>query len=293
MNSHGNVVCGMECFPPSKLKASWLSNGEYSSKANNKQTEKHWVNGFTQKNYIEAIGDKFPRAYFNYKHVIDELSEGVVFINIRNISEVFCSFDSRANNKEDSWRAGMIWFFAYIEFLHLLAISSSHASNNVYFVNYNYLMGLDTRKEAAEQIFRLIDVDMSDGVKSFLEKSELRTRSSIEMSRPTNDLHNKILSLNHYIEIEKLFAPVTIVQTSLLADQINRVSDMALVDIEQNIEIYEEVISSLCKDNKDFINVWNETMLPIYMKSFESKHLTKLVSIVNECLLVTGLAESE
>lgn len=198
LNSHPEVFCGLEAFPPHKLDVDMLSPNEFISGAYTDAARNDAAKTLVGKSAsLVAIGDKYPRSYFNQDAYRPNLERAVGIVVIRDPGEVFASFDQRAQNPEDDWHPGMRWPVAYLEHLALFDFISTLSDCALWAVGYKQMTDPDQRFKCADRIFGMLDLQRTRSVTRFLEASVKRTVESRRRVRIMSPVQKRLLATRH------------------------------------------------------------------------------------------------
>lgn len=165
LNWHPAVFCGIERFPLESVDQSYFTREMVNDKSiptahfeTNRDTLK-------EKAQLEAIGDKGPRYFYRLAGSENIFSDTRLIFIIRDIAEVFQSWNSRATNPDDrSWHRGQTGIFSYLDYLQLLHTFNEIQSNHDSIVlSYEQLFYGDPARQhqVIDQLFDFIGAKRS------------------------------------------------------------------------------------------------------------------------------------
>lgn len=250
VSSHPNAICLHEAFQSINFEREFLNLEAVSAGLRiNSDKERERVTTLIKqrKNQIRALGDKMPRAFYHMDRILNQMGGAPLFFLIRNPSEVFSSFDARANNEKDSWQSWMIWLCAYLEqIISIIKFLELKGRGNWTFVSYSYLTGSNTKVKAAERIFDMLRLELKPEVEAFVIRSEKQSESSRSRSRNYTDLQIQLLELPHMQAYKCL--DIDIRYTRDVASQLSRfrkVIELLQVDIEKHSDLFRGIRDSI------------------------------------------------
>lgn len=197
-NSHPEVFCGLEAFPPHKLSVEQLSADRFRQGGYTESARNHAEQVLSNKpGELAAIGDKYPRSYFKPDEYRKELAKARGFLAIRTACEVFFSFDRRALDPDDHWHSGMRWPVAYLEYLAVFEFIRSLETGRIWALGYRHLTDPEARFDFARSLFECIDCRLTEPVEGFLKASVERTLQSRRRERTPSPLQEALMETEH------------------------------------------------------------------------------------------------
>lgn len=256
MNSHPEVYCGPESYLARNFKVEDLEPAAFISKAKRKTARLHAQSHLLAKGQLKAIGNKTPQSYFSFNNVAKQMRGGTIFFCLRDPAEVFLSWDLRANDKQDNlWHAGMIWLIAYIEMIYSLQKLAECKADNIILINYKYLIGLESRAEAAADCFKFLGVDLTPEVHQFLEESAFATKRSLNRQRIYNSSQLSILNSESMLAYRQLINDITLSPLERQKEVVKTCLDCFRDDNREGNYRVKKIMDEL-KDNQQFSDYW-------------------------------------
>ena len=165
LNWHPNVFCGIERFPLAKVNQSYFCRESVNDES---IPSAHYLRNKTaleEKTRLDAIGDKGPRYFYRLADSGMEFSDTKLIFIIRNIADVFNSWNARAFNENDqSWHRGQTAVFAYLDNLQLLStLSRIRRSHESIVIGYEELFygSTTTQHDIIDETFDFIGAPRS------------------------------------------------------------------------------------------------------------------------------------
>lgn len=250
LNSHPNVLCGMESIEPRYINKDFFNNtssfiGAMASARAVEYARLH----LEGKSEILSIGEKYPAAYFCFDHIVSQFQDGVIFFLIRNPLDVFYSWDKRAFDVDDNWGSLRNWFCAFLDIIYSLEILSKSTFNNIYLINYDYLINAETREAAARNVFKVLGFELNELVDFFLKDSLVISNNSKKLVRvPTRD-QASLLDLDCMIMYKKMISDIKITP-------LNQQLQIVLSDVLQGVELECSMNNIRPLVMKETLNYW-------------------------------------
>ena len=201
LNWHPAVFCGIERFPLATVDQSFFTR---ESVIDESIPSAHFVRNkavLEEKNRLNAIGDKGPRYFYRLAGSASEFADMKLIFIIRNITDVFYSWNKRAFNENDkSWHRGQTGVFAYLDYLQLLfTLNRICTSHDSIVISYEDLFFNEPSKQhdIIEQLFDFIGAPRSNQEHENFDGEAAKRRSlaknkaelSIEESEFLNHVH--------------------------------------------------------------------------------------------------------
>ena len=230
-----------------------------------------------------AFGDKNPRSYYNYEHILREMRGGVVFICLRDAQEIFNSWDARARNPNDNlWDPGLNWFIAYLEIVALQHVMAEHDLSNVYLVNYSHLVRPETRIDATRQVFELLGLVPERETEDFLSVSLKKTITVLEKKRGRSSAQNEILNTSHMRCYAELLDGIDITPVVAVKTKLEEFSNRLQSEDRRFRGVFDDIVREL-EDDAPFKATWAKTT-DMMKECFAAPPLIDLVNRTDELL---------
>jgi len=121
LNWHPSVFCGIERFPLESVDQSYFTREMVNDESIPTAHFERNRDTLKSKAQLDAIGDKGPRYFYRLAGSEKAFSDTRLVFIIRDIAEVFQSWNSRATNPNDlSWHRGQTGVFSYLDYMQLL-----------------------------------------------------------------------------------------------------------------------------------------------------------------------------
>jgi len=281
VNSHPRALCGVENFAPGRLQAQWFEIENFLEPILHDSTRSFCAQQLRRKPDLLALGDKFPRAYLHYEHLMEELKAAVFFVIFRDPVEVFCSWDARAADSEDHWDSGRNWVIAYLEMTLLLKQLKRRVADQMFLVSYAHLVGAESRKEAANQILTLLNLAFHPSIDGFLNDSLPRTQRSMEKPRASNGAQDLLLSMPHMrFYASELVGPLGVAPVRECGALIDEFCNLLGLDVDRNAETFSASIARSLDSghSTDYLKNYLQENREVYQKA----GLGELIELVNQ-----------
>lgn len=248
LNSHPNVFCGRERFSIEGASEKIFNEACIADRSiPNLFHYEHNLAVLKEKINLKAIGDKIPLYYINMNSIQEK------FTNLKNISilrrmeDVFCSWNTRANNKNDvSWRRdqyGILSFFNYLSLLKMLAQKN-------YALDY-FVLGYETlliennynTKRVLDELFSYLGVEASPEVIKYFNDHSAYRESIAQAKREISSQEEKFIN---QFELNTLF------------DYVNQTGFLRFTDVQP---VAEEIQTKLWNSSEDWLNEAAKIML--------------------------------
>lgn len=272
----------MESFPPNMLRKDSLSREHFVEHIDGDRAmaKAFAAEKLQKKPDVAIIGDKFPRGYLELDRLARQFPQIAIIVCQRQPGEVFSSWNRRAEDESDAnWQRGQIWLFAYLEMLYLASVLAHLDCRNVFILGYEFLVGLDTRDDAAKAIFELFSLSATESVVRFLETSQAVTKTSLARERILDDWPTSILKTPHMQRYRELTLGTRLQPSRLLRSGFAEVVDLLEKDSNDIRKIAREAAIQY-RNSPDFVREWL-IMRETYSRAFHVPFLERLFAEID------------
>ncbi len=249
LNSHEKVVCGLELMTGESFEARFLYDFPGKMPADSQRKE-IYRRQLKSKVKASCFGDKLPKGYLHLKHIVDEINEGPVFFLLRDMPEVFLSWDMRSNNPSDEmWPYGMNWIFAYLH--HAIALSEikSAGYKHLHLVNYHRLTDLEERHAMSKSIFEVFGFELTQGVESFLHDVTARTMKIATKSRVPTTQQLAVIEQDFAVEYARFVSDIRVRPfDEEISSRIDYLLQLFESDVRRHLPFWESLFEEQKKD---------------------------------------------
>lgn len=184
LNWHPNVFCGIERFPLATVDQSYFCRESVNDES---IPSAHYLRNKTvleEKTRLDAIGDKGPRYFYRLAGSGMAFSDTKLIFIIRNIADVFNSWNARAFNENDqSWHRGQTAVFAYLDNLQLLStLNRIRTSHECVVISYEDLFfgSTETQHDIIDRTFDFLGAPRSVEVHQNFDGESNKRRSLLK-----------------------------------------------------------------------------------------------------------------
>ena len=245
LNWHPTVFCGIERFPLATVE-----QADFCREAVNDESipSAHYSRNkavLEDKPRLDAIGDKGPRYFYRLAGSAKDFSDTKLVFIVRNIADVFNSWNARAFNENDmSWHRGQTGVFSYLDLLQMLfAMNQVQETHDAIIVSYEELFfGESSRQHLIiDQVFEFLDAPRSEAVHQSFD-AETAKRLSLKKKKP--DLSKQEFDFIDLVKLTPLYSRLAESDGVIAVNQLDTLTRVQLQDFHER---RHEILTALDK----------------------------------------------
>lgn len=233
LNWHPEVFCGIERFPLEAVNQSFFTRESVNDESIPTAHFERNRDILKEKIKLHAIGDKGPRYFYKLAGSENEFSETKLIFIIRDIAEVFQSWNSRASNPiDDSWHRGQTGIFSYLDYLQLLfTLNRIHDNHDSLVISYEDMFFAEPAKQhlIIDRIFDFIGAPHSAQTHENFDAESAKRMSLKKKKAKLSDEESAFLNL---VNLNPLFSHLEESSGVTSATELRTLSNTLLEDFK-------------------------------------------------------------
>ncbi len=285
LNGHPEVLCGAERFNGGKFAPENLTEHGFLNLDLERPVAARQLDLIKTKLKIPGLlmGEKFPRAYLHFNKTLPRFEAAgqrlKLFILMRDIQEVACSWYQRCAIVDKSWPRGMQGVFPFIEqFILAHQLSEIARPEDVALVSYAKVYHPDTDQDIWDMITRHLELDDSAPFLKIVRDGAKRTKTSRDRDRS----QDQITFTSDDPFYADLLAPVDQAGVCTLAGVQGHIRNLVR-DVLTQKDLLDSFVSHLSSERNPDIVAYQESIGRVYKAA-----LTQLNPELGEQLMLAA-----